>query len=240
MNPWMRFKESRWSWFLQGLPSVSRAAALFRARRYTMTTPRRCNHLWDVCAEILARNVPGDFVECGVWRGGSAGIMGLALQRSSANRTLHLFDSFEGLPEPTGEDGAYASEYSGNRASGALVSVSQCQASLSEVQEFLLGRLKLPRTSVQFHVGWFQNTIPQVAPGLGPIAVLRLDGDWYDSTRVCLEHLYPLLSRNGVIILDDYYAWEGCAKATEQYRKNFAITAPIKRIDQDAAFWEKI
>jgi len=163
--------------------------------------------------------------------------MGLALKHRRANRILHLFDSFEGLPEPTIEDGTFAAEYSGGRASGALNSVDQCRSSLSEVRDFLLGRLHLDNALVRFHVGWFQNTVPSTAPKMGPISVLRLDGDWFESTRICLEYLYPLLSPGGAIILDDFHAWEGCAKAVEQFREKYSITAPIHRIDQEAVFW---
>jgi O-methyltransferase len=237
MNLLSRLQQSRWRWFVEGLPSISRAVTLFRVRRYTMTSTVRCKHLWAICNQLLDENVPGNFVECGVWRGGSAAIMGLALKRAGANRMLHLFDSFEGLPEPTSEDGAYAAEYSGGRSSGALKTVGQCRSELPEVKEFLFSRLGLDPTSIAFHVGWFQETIPGSAGNVGPIAILRLDGDWYESTRICLEHLYPLIVPSGVVILDDYYAWEGCAKAADEFRSRFSITVPVERIDRDAAFW---
>lgn len=233
-----RLVQSRWSWFLQGLPSVARATALFRVRRYTMTSPTRCKHLWDLSKRVLDASIPGDFVECGVWRGGSAGIMGLVLKARGENRELQLFDSFAGLPEPTIEDGTRAAEYSGGRASGALESVDQCRAGLEDVRDFLFNQLELDATRVKFHIGWFQNTVPEVAPAMNPIAVLRLDGDWYESTRICLDFLYPLVSVGGVVILDDFYCWQGCAKAAEEFREKFGITAPIQRIDRDAAFWK--
>jgi O-methyltransferase len=237
MNFFRRFQQSRWNWLVRGLPSLPRASALFRCRRYTMTSPTRCKHLWNICKEVLDEGIQGSFVECGVWRGGSAGIMGLVLKHSGASRTLHLFDSFEGLPEPTAKDGAYAAEYSGGRASGALVSVDQGRSSLSQVQDFLLNQLWLEPSLVRFHAGWFQETIPAAAPQFGPIALLRLDGDWYESTRICLDFLYPLLSPGGVLILDDFYAWEGCARAVEEFRLRNGITSEIRRIDRDAAFW---
>lgn len=231
--------DSRWIWFLKGLPSLARALALFQARRYTMTTPVRCRKLWDQSCQVLDANIPGSFVECGVWRGGSAAVMALAIRHSGQARDLHLFDSFEGLPEPTEKDGAMAKEYSGGRASGALKSVGQCNAGLKEVQAFLLGRLGLDTSKVHFHVGWFQDTLPNVAPKLGPIALLRLDGDWYESTRLCLEYFYPNVSRGGIIIMDDYWAWEGCRKAVDEYRQNHQIDTPVNRIDLVAGYWIK-
>lgn len=231
--------DSRWIWFLKGLPSLPRAKAMFKARRFTMTNPTRCRTLWDQSCQVLEANIPGSFVECGVWRGGSASIMGTAIRRSQQNHHLHLFDSFEGLPEPTEKDGAIAKEYSGGKASGALQSVNQCRAGLGDVQEFLLGRLRLDESKVHFHVGWFQHTLPVIAPKLGPIALLRLDGDWYESTRLCLEHLYPLLSHGGMVVLDDYFDWEGCRRAADEYRAQQNIVAPLRGTFPNAAFWVK-
>jgi len=230
---------SRWAWFLQGLPSLARAQALFYARRYTMTNPTRCRILWDVSQRVLRQRVPGAFVECGVWKGGSSAVMGLAIRHAGQTRDLHLFDSFEGLPEPTERDGLEAKQYSGGRASGALKSVNQCQAGLEEVRAILLGGLNFDPARTHFHVGWFQNTLPDIAPKLGPLALLRLDGDWYESTRLCLEHLYPLLSSGGVVILDDYNGWAGCKQATDEFRNLRGIQAPMKLLDPFATYWTK-
>lgn len=163
--------------------------------------------------------------------------MGLAIRQSGQKRDLHLFDSFEGLPEPKQIDGAFAKEYSGGRDSGSLQPIDQCKAGLDDVRRLLLDRLRLPNTT--FHVGWFENTVPKDAENLGPIALLRLDGDWYESTKVCMEHLYPKLSRGGILVIDDYYAWEGCQKAIDEYRAMHGIHFPIIRIDGAACYWVK-
>lgn len=226
-------------WFVRGLPSLPRARALFQARRYTKTTPQRCRELWNQSCKLLRDGVPGCFVECGVWRGGSSAVMGLAIRHFRQKRDLHLFDSFEGLPEPTQKDGEMAKAYSGGRASGELKSVNQCRAGLEEVQTFLLEHLGLDPSQVHFHVGWFQNAVPSVASGLGPIALLRLDGDWYESTKLCLDHLYPLVSSGGIVVLDDYFPWEGCKLATDEYRARHGILAPLEKIDCDAVCWIK-
>lgn len=217
----------------------SRAKALFQVRRYTMTSSKRCRELWKQTCNVLREDVPGCFVECGVWRGGSAAIMALAARHLGQRRELHLFDSFEGLPEPTAADGQAAITYSGGRSGGELKTIDLCKAGVDEVQKFLFDRLQLERSAIRFHVGWFQNTVPSVAPNIGPIALLRLDGDWYDSTRICLENLYPHLSPGGIVILDDYLMWEGCKKATDEFRARCGITAPIKSIDGGAAYWER-
>jgi O-methyltransferase len=231
--------DSRWIWFLRGLPSLPRARELFQIRRYTMTNPVRCRTLWNQSCQVLWANIPGSFVECGVWRGGSAAVMALAIRHSGQGRDLHLFDSFEGLPEPTEKDGPQAREYSGGRASGALKSVDQCKAGLDEVQSFLLGRLGLDASKVHFHVGWFQDPLSRDAPKLGPIALLRLDGDWYESTRLCLEHLYPLVAPGGMIILDDYLDWTGCKKAVDEYCSAHGIVAQLAGTYPNAVYWVK-
>jgi len=195
--------------------------------------------LWDSCQQVLRQNVPGSFVECGVWKGGSSAVIGLAIKKAGQQRHLHLFDSFEGLPEPTEIDGEYAATYSGGKNQGKLATVNQCRAGLDEVRHLILDKIKMPEVLAHFHVGWFQNTIPVDAAQLGPIALLRLDGDWYESTKICLDHLYPLVSSGGMIIMDDYFAWEGCRKAPDEYRSHHGIDSPIQRIDVDAAFWVK-
>lgn len=235
-----RLSESRWSWFLKGLPDFARASGMFRVRKYTMTSPVRCRRLWDSCKQIMDQNIPGCFVECGVWKGGSSGIMALAIKDAAQQRHLHLFDSFEGLPEPTEKDGEQAAAYSGGKNQGKLATSNQCRAGLNEVRHLILDEINVPEALAHFHVGWFQDTVPVAARHLGPIALLRLDGDWYDSTKICLEHFYPLLSPGGIIIMDDYFAWEGCHKATDEYRNLNKIHCPIQRIDTDAMFWVKV
>jgi len=190
--------------------------------------------------QLVHHQVPGSFVECGVWKGGSSAIMALAMKDAGQHRPLHLFDSFEGLPEPGEKDGDQAAAYSGGRKEGKLSSINLCRAGLEEVRHFIVDKIGMPEKLAHFHVGWFQNTVPAEAASVGPIALLRLDGDWYDSTKICLENLYPLLSPGGIIILDDYFAWEGCRKATDEYRAANKIHCPIQRIDADAMFWVKI
>jgi hypothetical protein len=204
-----------------------------------MTTFIRCKVLWDLCREQLRREVPGAFVECGVWRGGSAMVMGLAARRAKPVRPLHLFDSFEGLPEPDEHDGAQAAEYSEGKAGGRLVSIAKCDASLEEVKSALFGRARLSPANVVFHPGWFQDTVPAQAKSIGAISVLRLDGDWYASTRICLEQLYPRVSPGGILVLDDYFMWEGCRKATQEYRQAHGLSETIIRVDDDCAYWRK-
>ena len=193
--------------------------------------------MYRLAKSVEEKGLSGAIVECGVWKGGCAGVAAAVVREGGHRRELHLFDSFQGLPEPSGNDGQEAAEYSDGRANGKLESTGKCVAAVSEVEELLFRRLAIDPTKVKIHVGWFQDTIPNAAKGIGPIAVLRLDGDWYESTSVCLKYLYPLISPGGIVILDDYNFWEGCAKATNEYRSQFSITTPIERIDAEAVFW---
>jgi hypothetical protein len=187
-----------------------------QVRRNTMASYDVLSLLYGLCKQVNREGVDGAFVECGVWKGGCAAVMAAVGEQYSRKRAIHLFDSFEGLPEPTELDGADAVQYSGGRSAGQLSSVNQCVASYQDVLD-LLRRLEIDLEAVNFHKGWFQETLPLVKNHMPPIAILRLDGDWYESTKVCLESLYDRVVSGGFVILDDYVAWEGCRKATDEF-----------------------
>lgn len=241
MNFYKKVINNQFLWFVRGLPDFHRAHALFAIRRHTMTSAKRSKLLWKLCKQVLKNQIPGDFVECGVWRGGSAGLMGLALQRFDQTRKkkLHLFDSFEGLPQPSAADGVLATEYSGGANSGLLSSIDQCVANLGDVQNFIFNQLNLSKNRVTFHKGWFQDTVPNIGKELEKISLLRLDGDWYESTKICLEAFYDRIPSGGIILLDDYFFWEGCKKATDNFRAQHGILSKMIQIDRDSAYWVK-
>jgi O-methyltransferase len=121
-----------------------------------------------------------------------------------------MFDSFEGLPQAQAIDGKEALAWQNNKDAPGYF--DNCKAE----QDYCIKAMNMAgATNFEVHAGWFQNTIPQY--GDSPIAILRLDGDWYDSIMVCLEGLFPKVREGGVIILDDYYTWDGCAKAVHDY-----------------------
>lgn len=160
------------------------------------------DNLW-LCRELPLP--PGCVVECGVWRGGMSAAMAEVL---GAGRTYYLFDSFEGLPAAdVTRDGRRAVARS--TAADPTWRLSAAQ----EVAEATMRRSGV--TSYHLVPGWFKDTLATFAAP--PISVLRLDGDWYDSTRQCLEALYPAVQPGGLVIIDDYYAWEGCARAVHEY-----------------------
>lgn len=184
---------------------------------YTMSSPARLAGLYRAVRRTVAAGVPGDVVECGTARGGSAALLGLALERSGASaRRLWVFDTFAGLPPPTADDPDFevARGYTG-----------ACRGERAAV-EALFERLGILDRAVLVE-GLFQDTVA----GAGPrtISVLHLDGDWYDSVRVCLEHLYPRVAPGGVVQIDDYGHWAGARRATDEYLA--ALPAPRPRLE---------
>lgn len=150
--------------------------------------------------------IEGDFVECGVWRGG----MSAAFAETNPHRMIHLFDSFEGLPLAKEIDGEAALEWQSNKSSENYY--DNCTAT----EDFAHQAMKLAQlTNYKVYKGWFEETLRHYNGN--PIAILRLDGDWYESISTCLRELYPVVSKGGLVLLDDYYTWDGCARATHDY-----------------------
>lgn len=201
---------------------------------YTLTSYERMITLWQQVRYLDRAGIPGCLVECGTWRGGACGMMALAhLHNQSPWRAIHLFDSFEGLPEPEAErDGGKAIQYAEGKASGSLQSIGRCVGTLEENQHLFAEIVKYPPELTHYHVGWFQQTVPQARSTLGPVALLRLDGDWYASTKICLDELAPLVSPGGFIILDDYGHWDGCRKATDEFLATLERPVFINHIDR--------
>jgi hypothetical protein len=214
--------------------------SLFQSvRSHTMCSIQRLDNMYRLAKAVEEKGLRGAVVECGVWKGGCVGVAAAAVRDAGHRRDLHLFDSFQGLPEPGGEDGRAAADYSDGRAAGKLESTGKCVADVSEVQD-LFRRLGIDPARVKYHVGWFQDTLPKDHEVIGPIALLRLDGDWYDSTMVCLRTLYPQVVSGGYVILDDYGQWQGCRKAFEEYQNAEKLGAlTLVRIDYTGVYFVK-
>lgn len=205
---------------------------LERVAPYTMTSVARRMALVDAVEYVVKAGVPGDFVECGVWRGGSMMAVALTLLRLGVtDRDLWLYDTFEGMPEPTehdvGPDGHAAKAEFELRKVGSDSS-DWCRSGIDEVRENLAGT-GYPTDRIRLVKGKVEDTIPGEIPGR--IACLRLDTDWYASTRQELLHLYPLLSSRGVLILDDYGHWKGARQAVDEYFSAEGITLLLSRVD---------
>lgn len=203
-----------------------------RVAPFTMTSPERVVALRDAVEHVCDRALPGDVVECGVWRGGSMMVVAEVLRRRGERRTLHLFDTFEGMPPPTEHD----VDWRGRSARAELDNVAPtvrrsawAVASEAEVRRNLASTGYDP-ACVRFVVGRVEDTLPAAAPDA--IALLRLDTDWYESTRHELEHLYPRVVSGGVIIIDDYGDWQGARRAVDDYLSQLEVRPLLTRLDE--------
>lgn len=206
---------------------------------YSMVGYKRLANVYDLATEIEKKKTPGAFVECGVWKGGCIGLMAKVASDFGSDRKIVLFDSFEGLPEPTAADGVEAVEYSGGRTGGQLKTIDQCVAPMDVVKELFFTRLGIVEKNVEFRKGWFQDTVPGSGPSVGPISILRLDGDWYDSIMVCLEGLYDQVIPGGYVVIDDYLFWEGCRKAVDDFLARRNLKVRLIPIDYSSSYFRK-
>ena len=210
-----------------------------KVRPYTMANFRRVASLYALARKVQKQSISGAFVECGVWKGGCAAVMAWVAAQEGRGRRLHAFDSFEGLPEPLPIDGADAQAYASGRVSGALASIGECVGAYDEFERLFFQVLRLNRAHVQVHKGWFQDTVPANATTLGPIAILRLDGDWYESTKICLDHLFDLVVPGGFVVIDDYGHWEGCRRAVDEFLAARGLKPSLVRVDYTCRFFAK-
>ncbi|MFO1480997.1 MAG: TylF/MycF/NovP-related O-methyltransferase [Turneriella sp.] len=190
-----------------------------KCKEYTMTSAARMYGLFKAVEYVINAKIPGDFVECGVWRGGSSMLIAYMLaNRKITDRKIYLYDTFEGMSAPSKED----VDITGKNADNLLDEGKNqketsvwCLADLSDVQNNLALTGIHPQ-QVIYIKGKVEETIPGESPR-ATLALLRLDTDWYESTRHELVHLYPQLSAAGVLIIDDYGHWTGCRKAVDEY-----------------------
>jgi O-methyltransferase len=197
---------------------------------HTMVGLARLENVQRCVEDVLARNVPGDFIETGVWRGGTVIFMRALLKAHGVtDRRVWVADSFAGLPPPDPE------RYPLDR--GLDLSIyPELAISLEQVQANF-ARYGLLDDQVRFLKGWFRDTLPH-AP-VETLAVLRLDGDLYESTTDALTHLYPKLAPGGYVIVDDYGAIPACQQAVHDYREAHGITDAIETVDWTGAFWRR-
>jgi O-methyltransferase len=196
-------------------------AGVIRAvKPYTLTTHERIRILVDSIKYIARSNISGAIVECGVWRGGSIMAAALTLLEIGDIRDIYLFDTFAGMTEPTDVDVDYVGNSARPRFARSITGDHSewCYASLEDVRENVLST-GYPEERCHFIKGDVRETIP--FDGLGDIALLRLDTDWYESTLHELRHLYPKLQKSGILIIDDYGHWRGCKKAVDEFFGNW-------------------
>lgn len=193
--------------------------SLYLCHKYKDFTMASARHfLPNLLIADAHRHVSGCVIECGVWRGGlSAAIAELM----GPGREYFLFDSFEGLPPVTEEDGERAKGWQQDIENPSYH--DNCRATI----EFAERAMKLSRVpKYRIVKGWFDKTVTGFVPPC-PIAILRLDGDWYQSTLIPLESLFKYLAHNGIVIIDDYYTWNGCSRAVHDFLSRHQLTARV-------------
>lgn len=241
-----------------GDPSAREVGRDWPVNAETMIGLRRLENIEHCVTDVVRRGVPGDLIETGVWRGGSTIFMRAVLAvLGETTRRVWVADSFQGLPRPNAAQypadaqfdarlqlmtrlgvpaehqprGARLFEAIRQRLHDPVLSVT-----LEEVRENF-ARYGLLDDQVQFLPGWFADTLP-CAP-IDQLAVMRLDGDLYESTIDALDALYPRLSPGGYVIVDDYGSLEACRQAVDDYRARHAITDEIRTIDQTGVYWKR-
>lgn len=201
-------------------------------QEFTMTSPERILSLCNAVNYLSSHRIEGDFVECGVWRGGSmAAAARTLIGDNTFDRTLWMYDTYDGMSSPTDQDidfqGQAAAQLMNEQDREDAGSV-WCRSPLEQVKS-TMRETGYPAERINFVVGKVEETLTESIPE--KIALLRLDTDWYESTRCELEFLFPKLVPGGVLIVDDYGHWEGCRRAVDEYFEKHQISMLLNRID---------
>jgi hypothetical protein len=202
------------------------------AKAFTMTSVPRMYALYQAVRYVVEQSIEGDFVECGVWRGGSCMLMAHTLKAlGDTSRTLYLYDTFTGMTRPSEHDirkrdrGEQITRWEASQREGYN---EWAYAPIDEVRENLRAT-GYPDDKLVFVAGEVQTTLPETIPER--VALLRLDTDWYESTYHEMVHLYPRLAHKGMLILDDYGSFEGARRAVDQYFAENQVGDFLSRID---------
>jgi O-methyltransferase len=203
------------AWIQNNNEQLAMCRVVHRAMRYSLVGSSGLEATYVTVTKLVRQGIEGCLVECGVAEGGCSALMA-TVAKGDCNRTTWLFDSFEGLPDPTDEDfGGSNRKTTGDNI--RPLERGSCLGTVDRVKNVLFRRFGLSRAKVQLVQGWFQDTLPEYRDKLGPIAMLRIDGDWYESTKCCLDNLYDRLVPGGYCIADDYGTFYGCRKAVDEF-----------------------
>ena len=225
----MRIFEARSTRTLTQVQEQRLLGKVWPVRAHTMIGLKRLDNLQFCVAQVLRDGISGDLIETGVWRGGACILMRAILRAyGDTARTVWVADSFEGLPPP--DTGAYPAD------AGDMLHTYDILAVSRETVENNFAAYGLLDEQVRFLQGWFKDTLPN-AP-IRQLAVMRLDGDMYESTAEALDALYGRLSPGGFVIIDDYFL-QPCAQAVHDFRDRLGITDPILDIDGQGRYWRR-
>lgn len=220
---------------------------IFRVLPSTMVPIPVLSDAYDAVVQLNAEDIEGVVVECGVWNGGCSGLMALANARfPGPARRFHLFDSFQGMPQPTSRDTSvldnFRVDFPGmplqDEGNGDLVAIGACVGGTQyEVERFLFENLGLDHREFVFHPGWFQDTVPEAVKSIDKIALLRLDGDWYESTTTCIAGLFGKVVPRGYVIIDDYGDFPGCRQAIDEHFSKIDFVTDLKYSGRNCVYF---
>ncbi len=228
--------------YTQSILEDKQFKAIFdKCQLYTMAELENAYALYEATKYIVASGIPGDFVECGVWKGGSAMIIAhTLLLAGEKDRKIYLYDTFEGMPKPTPVDRTIV---------GCLFALDRwkkeqqngyntwCFSPLEEVRKNVEST-GYPKKNFVFIKGKVEETIPHTVPP--SVALLRLDTDFYESTKWELRHIYPLLRPGGILVVDDYGCWKGVQEAVDEYFLERDLTIFLNRVDDTCRLGVKV
>ena len=217
--------------------------------RGTYRNPTQVLNIEQVVKYVVEKRLEGAVVETGVFTGGASAYMLRSLMRRTKKTSLLFtywgFDSFEGMPAPTDEDGLHAKNWLYGKGNlkrpiekGTLVGHDTNVASYQACLSYLMDS-GYPTDRINLLKGWFQQTIPETKHKIGPIVILRLDGDFYESTKIVLEELYDQVLPGGAIIIDDYGDFQGCRKAVDDFLSERNIITYLYYVDHTTRFFVK-
>jgi O-methyltransferase len=208
-----------------------------------------CN-LEALARHVVSLGLSGAFVECGTWRGGALGFWARSFLRNAgvpSKSSIWGFDSFEGMPQMTEKDGDFTARWLYERPitevpsellRGEFSGTERNVASEEDVWS-VLSTSQFPRDGLHVVKGWFQESLAKNADAIGPIAILRIDGDFYASTRVCLEKLFDRVVPGGAVIIDDYGVFPGCRRATDEFLEERKLAPPLLYVDVAVRYFFK-
>jgi O-methyltransferase len=215
---------------------VLKATLTYKLLPYTMGGSKALENAYEVVELIEQRGTQGAIVECGVAEGGTAAMMAMASRTLGKEaRVKWFFDSYEGLPAPTEDD--YVEGKTGHFI--RPLPEGACLGTIEQVSDLMFSTLFFHKEEIHLIKGWFQDTVPNFRDKVGQIAVLRLDGDWYESVKIPLVNFYENLSLGGVVIIDDYATCFGSRKAVDEFRTEQNITTPLNPDGRGGVWFEK-
>lgn len=206
--------------------NFKKVKAIYQVMPYSLVGAAGLSQTYDLVIEIFKKNIKGDLIECGVAQGGCAVLMTLtAFKNNRDGRKVWLFDSFEGLPEPTDKD-----FLNGTKTAGDFIrplNKGSCLGEYEKVKKIFFSKFKINKEKVRIIKGWFQETLPQYKDKIDYISLLRIDADWYESTKICLESFYGKVTDGGFIVIDDYETCFGAKRALDEFLEKRKLSVKL-------------